>query len=141
MNRSRRIKSPIRITDTPTARVTASGVGSASDIVTHIEIAQPAAVQLGRPDTPLKCDGSQDGVLIDGNCDLSFDFAVKNENPQSGTLVPGSAVLRLYVMQLTPSGTVILASKEQAVNLVGTPRISSLALSTSYFVINGAPVN
>jgi hypothetical protein len=126
---------------TGTARVTASGVGSASDIVTHIEIAQPAAVQLGRPDTPLKCDGSQDGVLIDGNCDLSFDFAVKNENPQSGTLVPGAAVLRLYVMQLTPSGTVILASKEQAVNLVGTPRISSLALSTSYFVINGAPVN
>jgi hypothetical protein len=89
---------------------------------------------------PITCVGSPGdvGKLPVGNCDLSFGATASNLSDGAGTLVPGAATLVLRVLQTVNANVTELASKSIAVNLAGTPSITSLTLVSTTLTIDGA---
>ena len=108
-----------------------------SGISLRAEIAQPAAVRQAAA-LPTKClPGDPAGFLPSGNCDMTFTANVSNSAPGGGTLVAGLAVFRLTVLQTVGGVATELASKTVEVNLVATPAITSLALTSTTLAIDG----
>jgi hypothetical protein len=108
-----------------------SGVSIRADIVQGAVTRQAANV-------PTQClPGDDPGFLPNGNCEMSLGATVSNASAGSGTLVPGAAVFVLRAIQ-TVSGTATeLASKSVDVNLVSTPGITGLTLSSTTLAIDG----
>lgn len=86
---------------------------------------------------PVDCAGTP-GTLPGGACDLTFNASASNSADGTGTLVAGAAVLELDVVQTVGGTASVVASKSLNITLVIPLGISSLTLSSTTLVIEGA---
>jgi hypothetical protein len=125
-----------------TASVVIGNPGAAiqSGISVRGEIAQPAARRRAF-DVPTQClPGDPPGFLASSECSMSIQATARNgaDGPDGvGTLVPGSALFVVTVIQTTDGTEVELATKSVTVNLVATPSIATLTLASTTLAIDG----
>ena len=120
------------------ASISNSGVAIPSGVSIQMMIVQGVA-SVEAANTPLVCADAPGDVskLPSGNCDVAVSAAASNSSSGNGTLVPGSATLVLRVVQTINTTVTELASKNVAVNLAGTPSITSLTLVSTTLTIDG----
>ncbi len=87
----------------------------------------------------LNCAGTP-GTLPNSSCDLTFNASASNLGAGSGTLVPGSAVFILDVVQTDGATVTVLATKSLNITLVLPLGISSLTLNSTTLLIGGPSV-
>ena len=102
-------------------------------------ITQGAASREASPKTDLTCAGTI-ATLPGGTCDMVFVASASNSADGTGTLVPGSAVFELDVIQTVAGTETVLASKTIAITLVAPVTISSLVLNSTTLAIDGPSV-
>ncbi|MEO6527562.1 MAG: hypothetical protein ABIP93_13110 [Gemmatimonadaceae bacterium] len=104
------------------------------------EIVQGAASRQAA-NLPTQCaPGDAPGFLPLGNCDMTIALTTSNSAPGSGTLAPGAAVLVLHLLQTVNGVETELNLRSVDVNLVGTPVISALTLTSTTLAIDGPSV-
>jgi hypothetical protein len=115
-----------------------SGPAIPSGVSIQAVITQGAATREAA-NAPIVCAGSPAdvGKLQTGNCDVTFNAKASNATPGNGTLVAGSATLVLRVIQTINATETELATKSILVNLVATPRITTLSLASTTLAIDG----
>jgi hypothetical protein len=129
-----------------TASVFIANPGAAieSGISVRGEIVQPAARRRAF-DVPAQClPGDPPGFLASSDCSMSIQATARNgaDGPEGvGTLVPGSALFVVSVIQTTNGTEAELATKNTTVNLVATPGITTLTLASTTLAIDGPAVN
>ena len=87
----------------------------------------------------VNCAGTP-GTLPGGACNMTFNASASNSADGTGTLAAGAAVLELDVVQTVNGAETVLASKTLNITLVTPLGISSLTLTSSTLVIDGAGV-
>jgi hypothetical protein len=127
-----------------TASVSIANGGSAftSGVFLRAEITQGTATRRAA-NVPTKCSPlALPGSLPTGDCSMTINTAALTTGVGSGTLGPGPAVMVLRLMvQTTPLQATELDSKSTGIDLLATPRITTLTLTPTTLVIGGAPAN
>lgn len=91
---------------------------------------------------PLQCQpGDAPGFLPSGNCQMTVATTTSNAAPGSGTLVPGAGVLVMRLLQTVDGVQTELSVRSVDVNLVATPTVASLALSSTTLAIDGPSIS
>ena len=117
------------------------GLAIQTGISIRAEIVQGAATRQAANILTQCQPGDDPGFLPNGNCEMTVVAAASNASAGSGTLAPGAAVFVLRILQTVGGAETELATRSVDVNLVGTPSITTLTLTSTTLAIDGPSAN